>query len=235
MNLKKNEPLLADVRAPWDGASKWRILLPWHLRRTIAYNRKYGWYWAPTSMNTWRYRRFLGDLDEVCLRSLETHGALTAREMKDWLNREKLLRTKPERTGIHEISVATVHDWINLARQRGYLRAWGSTEGARQWELTERGREAIHSRFMRLVGRLPYASLVPLLITGGGLVATLSWLGRHPTAIVIAFYALSSVFYIGALTFWFGRSEKREIPGVAVVAIETFRSAGKSLPILRAG
>lgn len=189
-------------------------------------------FWAPATMDSWRYRRLLKDLDEVCLRSLKSHGALTARELTDWLNREKLLRTKPERTGIHRISVATTHDWISLARRRGYVAAWGGTRGGSNWELTEHGREAIHSRFMRLISRLPYPSLVPLLITGGGLVAALNWLGRRPTAILITLYLALFALYLGALTFWFSRSEKRANPGMAVVAIETLRSAGKPLPSL---
>lgn len=233
--MKKNEPLLADVRAPWDGAGKWRILLPRHLWRTIAYNRRYRWYWAPTSIDAWRYRRFLRDLDEVCLRSLKLHGALTAKELTEWLNREKLLRTKPERTGIHRISVATTHDWINLASRRGYVVAWGGTRGGSHWGLAEQGHEAIHSKLVRFVGKLPYASLVPLLITGGGLVAALNWLAHHPTAVVVTFYSLLLAVYLAALTFWFSRSEKRENPGVAVVAIETLRSAGKPIPSLRHG
>jgi hypothetical protein len=232
--MKKNEPLLADVRAPWDDP-KWgvrQLLKPKNLWRTIVYDRKYKGFWAPTVMGRWRYRRFLKDLDEVCLRSLKSHGALTAKELAEWLNLEELLRTKPERTGIHRISVATAHDWINLARRRGYVVAWGSARGGSHWELTERGREAINSRFVRLVSRLPYVSLVPLLITGGGLVAALNWLAHHPTAIVIAVYVLLLALYLGALTFWFGRSEKRANPGIAVVAIETLRSAGKPLPSL---
>lgn len=159
--MKKNEPKLANVRAPWDGAG-WRygdLLKPKNLWRTIAYDHKHKRFWAPASMDPWRYRRFLRDLDEVCLRSLKSHGALTARELADWLNREKLLRTKPERTGIHRVSVATAHDWISLARRRGYVVAWSGTRD---------------------------------------------------------------------------RSERRANPGIAVVAIETLRSAGKPLPVLGA-
>lgn len=237
MELQKNEPKLVDVRAPWDDAGwGYRALLkPRNFWRTIVYDRKYKGFWAPTVMGQWRYRRFLKDLDEVCLRSLKSPGALTAKELAEWLNREKLLRTRPERTGIHRISVATVHDWINLARRRGYVVAWGGTQAGSHWELTERGCEAINSRFVRLVSRLPYVSLIPLLITGGGLVAALNWLAHHPTAIVIAFYVLLLALYLGALRLWFGRSEKRANPGIAVVAIETLRSAGKPIPALGAG
>lgn len=234
--MKKNEPKLADVRAPWDGSeSKWSILLPPYLWRVLIYVRRYGWYWAPTSIDAWMYRRLLRDLDEVCLRSLKSHGALTARELTEWLNREKLLRTKPERTGIHRISVATTHDWINLASRRGYVVAWGGTLGGSHWELAEQGHEAIHSRLVRFVGQLPYVSLVPLLITGGGLVAALNWLAHHPTAIVVTFYALLLAVYLAALTFWFSRSERRNNPGIAVVAIETMRSVGRPIPSLGGG
>ena len=237
MDLKPNNPLLAEVEAPWGRpGSNWRFLRPRYLWRVIAYNRKYGWFWAPASMDAWRYRRFLKDLDEVCLRSLKSHGALTARELADWLNRESLLRTKPDRTGIHRISVATVHDWINLARRRGYVLAWSSDpRGGSHWELSERGHEAIRSKFATFAGRLPYPLLAPLLLTGGGFVATLNWLERHPTAIVVTIYALLLAVYISALMFWFGRSERRENPGIAVVAIETLRCTGTPLPALTGG
>lgn len=216
-------------------------MTPKNLWKAFVYNRRYRGFWVPSSMDPWRYRRFLKYLDDVCLRTLRSHGALTARELTDWLNREDILRTKPERTGIHGISVATTHDWINLARRRGYVMAWDSDpstapkearRGGSHWELNERGDEAIRSKFMAFVGRLPYASFVPLLLTGGGLIAALDWLARHPTAIVVTLYLLLSAIYIGALILWFGRSERRQNPGIAVVAIETVRSAGKPIPSL---
>lgn len=236
MELKPNEPRLADVRAPWSlERRRWGAFKPWNLRETFAYIWKYRMFSAPSSMDRWKYRELLKDLDSVCLPSLKSHGALTAKELADSLNREGVLRTKPRRTGIHRISVATAHDWINLACRRGYVVAWHGNSGqgdGTHWELTEGGQEAIRWRFVTLISRLPYASMVPLLVTGGGLVAALNWLARHPTAIVVAFYALLLVLYVGALAFWFGRSERRENPGFAVVAIETLRSAKKPIPRL---
>lgn len=231
MNVKPNDPLLADVRAPWD-VPDWGVkvlLKPKNFWRTIAYSHKHKGFWAPTSMNPWRYRLFLKDLDEVCLRSLKSHGALTAKELAECLNREKLLRTKPERTGIHRISVATAHDWINLALRRGYVVAWGRGH----WELTALGREAIHSRLMALIRQFPYRSL---LVGGTGLLALLGsflhWLSVHQVVIAwIVLFAMGAL-PIGVMNFFFNRSEKRANPGIAVVAIETLRSAGRPIPVL---
>lgn len=229
--MERNEPLLADVRAPWDAG--WRVrdvIKPKNFLRAVVYNRKYKEFWAPSSMETWRYRRLLKDLDDVCLRSLKSHGALTARELADWLNREGLLRTRPELTGIHRVSVATSHDWIGLARRRGYVDAWG--QGG-HWGLTEQGREAIHSRFGALIRRFPYPSL---LVGGSGLIALLGsfldWLSVNQVAIVLMVWALLLGLAIAIPHFWMSRSEKRANPGIAVVAIETVRSAGKSIPSL---
>jgi hypothetical protein len=185
-------------------------------------------------MDLWRYRRLLKDLDDVCLRSLKAHGALTARELADWLNREGLLRTRPELTGIHRISVATAHDWMDLARRRGYVAAWHAVAGnaGSHRELTERGERAIRAKPLAFFERLPYGTLLSLLIAGGGLVAALNWLARNPTAIVVVFYVLLASLEIAALTAWSSRAEKRANPGIAVVAIETLRSAGKPIPAL---
>lgn len=240
MELQKNEPKLVDVRAPWDAAGwGYRALLkPRNFWRTIVYDRRYKGFWAPTVMGQWQYRRFLKDLDEVCLRSLKSHGALTAKELANWLNRGKLLRTMPERTGIHRISVATASDWITLAHRRGLVVPWGSEVGGRRggshWRLSERGREVTHSRFVTLLNRLPYASLVPILV-GGGLVGALEWLTLHQIAVVFIVYAFLLALAAAVPSFWVSRSEKRANPGVAVVAIETLRSAGKPIPVLAAG
>jgi hypothetical protein len=237
--LAKNEPLLAEVRAPWDAGWGLRELIkPKNLGRAIFYGLRYRWFWAPTSMDPWRYRRFLKDLDEVCLRALKSHGALTARELANWLNRENLLRTKPELTGINRISVATVHDWLSLACRRGYVVLWsggvGAARGASQegshWKLTDRGREAIHSRLMTLISRLPYASWIPLAI--GGLAGALEWITLHEVVIIVMVYALLLGLAIAIPHLWVSRSEKRENPGIAVVAIETLRSSNKPIPRL---
>lgn len=229
--MERNEPLLADVRAPWDPGWRFRdVVRPKNFLRAAVYSRKYKGFWAPSSMETWRYRRLLKDLDDVCLRSLKSHGALTARELTDCLNREGLLRTRPELTGIHRISAATSHDWISLARRRGYVDAW--RQGS-HWELTEQGREAIHSRFGALIRRFPYSSLV---VASSGLIALLnsflSWLSVNQAVIVLMVWALILGLAIAIPHLWMSRSEKRANPGIAVVAIETLRSAGKPIPRL---
>jgi hypothetical protein len=236
--MKKNEPKLADVRAPWDDPN-WgarQLLKPRSLRRVFAYTREFGWFWAPTSIDAWRYRRFLKDLDEVFLRSLKAHGALAARELAEWLNHEKLLWTNPERTGIHRISVATAHDWITLAHRRGLVAPWGEAKtasGGSHWELSRRGREAIRPRIVALVDRLPYASLVPII--AGSLAGALEWLTLHQVVIVAIVYVLFLGLLVAVPSLWTSRSEKRESPGIAVVAIETLRSAGRPIPSLGGG
>lgn len=233
--MKKNEPLLADVRAPWDDPEwGYRILLqPKNLWRAIVYDRRHKGFWAPASMNPWMYRSFLKDLDEVCLRSLKDHGALTARELADWLNRKELFRTKPERTGINRISIATAHDWISLASRRGLVIPWDSEAGGSHWVLSAQGRDAIRPRFMRLVGHVPYAPLIPLVV--GGLIGWLEWLTLHQVVIVLLVYALLVALAIALPNLWFSRSERRANPGIAVVAIETLRSAGRPIPSLGGG
>lgn len=211
------------------------VLKPKNFWRAIIYHHKYKGFWAPTTMNPWRYRLFLKDLDEVCLRSLKSHGALTAKELADWLNRGKLLRTRPERTGIRRVSVATAHDWISLARRRGYVVAWSGARDGSHWELTEQGREAIHSRPMALIRQFPYRSL---LVGGTGLLALLGsfldWLSVHQAVIVWVILAAIVALPVGVMNFFLNRSERRANPGIAVVAIETLRSAGKPLPVLGA-
>jgi len=149
--MERNEPLLADVRAPWDVGWRARdVIKPRNLWRMIAYNRRYKGFWAPSSMEAWRYRRLLRNLDEVCLRGLKSHGALTARELADWLNREGL-HTKPELTGIHRITTATVHGWLQLASRRGLVGEWvcrHATGRDPHWELSEQGRKDLHPKFL---------------------------------------------------------------------------------------
>jgi len=237
--MERNEPRLMDVRAPWDceGWGVRQLMKPKNLWRTIRYDSRYSGFWAPADMDTWRYRRFLADLDDLCLRSLRSHGALTARELAGCLNDGNRFRTKPEVTGIHRISVATAHDWISLGRRRGYVVAWTGSEaavrgGGQHWELTEQGSQAIHSKLVKLARRVPLAPLLPFLIAGGGLVAVLNWLGRHPSVIVALFYCVVLALAVGAVQLWFSRSEKRQNPAIAVVAIETLRSAGRPIPAI---
>lgn len=230
--MEKNEPLLADVRAPWDGAGKWSLLRPRLVWKTILYNCRYGWYWAPVSMDPWRYRRFLSDLDEVCLRSLRSHGALTARDLADWLNRELLLRTKPEKTGIHRITLITARDWLDLANRHGLVTVWtdpsGRADSSRNlWQLTEKGQEAVRSKLLAFLDR--FYPLMLALIAGGLLLGAVRWLTVHPGILV---WGVLLGIEITALAVFTVRSERRETPGIAVVAIETLRSAGRPIPAL---
>jgi hypothetical protein len=242
--IPANEPILADVQAPWDrtGSVGWWEALK-GVGKTFAYTRRYGFYWAPASLDRWRYRRFLRDLDAICLRTLDSHGALSATELTDWLNQEKLLRTKPDLTGIQRISVATTHDWLDLANRRGLVApffgasvqaGWTSRSSRRQWELTDRGREHVRARFLALVSRLPLGATltgIGSLIFGGGLLAAIKWLSVHE--VLGLMLAITGVgIYIGALFVYFNRSQKKEGPGLAVVAIETVRSAGRPIPVL---
>ncbi|MGN6815163.1 MAG: hypothetical protein ACTHK3_03650 [Solirubrobacterales bacterium] len=159
---------------------------------------------------------------------------MTAKELADWLNRQKLLRTRPERTGIHRISVATAHDWISLACRRGYVVAWDGESS--HWGLTEQGREAVHSGLVGLIRQFPYRSL---LVGSAGLLGVLGsfldWLSVHQAVIAWIVIAVMVALPVGAMNFFFNRSERRANPGIAVVAIETLRSAGKPIPSLRTG
>jgi hypothetical protein len=235
--MQRNEPMLAEVRAPWDaGWSVWDVVKPKNFWRAIVYNRRYKGFWAPSWMERWRYRRLLKDLDEVCLRSLNSQGALTARELADCLNRGNAFRTKPALTGIHRISAATSHDWVSLAWRRGYVAPWGAggasgpRRGGSHWVLTDRGRSTLHPWPVRWFGRLPHASWAPVAV--GALAGALDWLTLHQLAIVLIVYAFLLTLAIAVPHLWLSRWEKRQNPGVALVAIETLRSAGKPLPVL---
>jgi len=235
--MERNEPLLADVRAPWDVGWRARdVIKPRNLWRMIAYNRRYKGFWAPSSMEAWRYRRLLRNLDEVCLRGLKSHGALTARELADWLNREGL-HTKPELTGIHRITTATVHGWLQLASRRGLVGEWvcrHATGRDPHWELSEQGRKDLHPKFLVLLGRLSrlLSRLLPALIVSGILFGAVDWLSLHPGLLASAIASAFLLFLMAVPLLFMDRSERRQNPGVAVVAIETLRSAGKPLPVL---
>lgn len=236
--MEPNEPLLADVRAPWDAGWKARdVVKPKNLWRAIAYNRRYKGFWAPSSMEAWRYRRLLRDLDEVCLRSLKSHGALTARELADWLNREGRLHTRSELTGIHQITTATVHGWFELASRRGLVSEWESrrsTGRGPHWELSEQGRKELHPKLLVVLGRLSFllSRLLPALIISGLLFGAVDWLSLHPGLLASAIVVAVFLFFSAVPLLFMSRSERRQNPAVAVVAIETLRSAGKPIPTL---
>lgn len=233
--MKKNEPLLADVRAPWDPEYPVGRKKPKDLWKRARYVHKYGVFWAPAWMDPRTYKDLLMDLDRVALRSLKKDGAVTARELAGRLNRWKGLRTKPKRTGIYQVTSATTYAWLDFASRRGLVVAWsnsaGRSPGSRtHWELTEKGQEALRSKFWFLLGRL-YPILLALLASGA-LLGILKWFSVHPGAVVWTILALPVILEIVVLSFFVIRSERREAPRVAVVAIETLRSANKPIPSL---
>jgi len=233
VEVKPNEPKLADVRAPWEGVEpKWRLFTPPSLWKTVIYNSKYRWFWAPSSMDGWRYRVFLKDLDEVCLRSLDVHGALTAEELTEWLNRDRLLRTKPERTGIQSVALPTVDDWCDFGSRRGLITAWSSPAGRpasphAHWQLTEKGQEAVRSKLLVFLDR--FYPLLVALTAGGLLLGFFKWLAVHPGVVA---WTLILGIEVSGLAFFAARSERKATSGEAVVAIETLRSAGRRIPSL---
>lgn len=77
--------------------------------------------------------------------------------------------------------------------------------------------------------------LLGILLASGVLLGILKWLSVHPGVAVWIILALPVILEIVVLTFWTIRSARREAPGVAVVAIETLRSAGRPIPSLGGG
>jgi DNA-binding PadR family transcriptional regulator len=237
VEVKKNEPLLTDVRAPWDPEYPVGRRKPKDLWKRACYVHKYGVFWAPAWMDPGTYKDLLRDLDRVALRSLKKEGALTAKELAGRLNRWKGLRTKPKRTGIHQVTPATVYAWLDFASRRGLVVAWPNTPGRSatsrtHWELTEKGQEALRSKFWFLLGR--FYPLLPALLASGALLGIFKLFSVHPGVVVWTLLALPVILEIVVLAFLWIRSERREAPRVAVVAIETLRSAGKPLPVLGA-
>jgi hypothetical protein len=230
----ENKPLIAEP-APWDPerpVGRWR---PRDLWKRIRYVHKYGVFWVPIQIDHWTYRGLLCDLDRVCLRMLKAHGALTPKELAERLNREKLLHTKPKKTGIHQITAATAGGWYELASRRGLVTLWSHPlgrldRGSPHWEITAHGREVLRSKFWVFLDRT--YRLLPAVIVSGLFIGIFKWLAGHPSAMawaIIVSILIAEVAVLALLTF---RSEKRQAPGVAVVAIETLRSAGKPIPAL---
>lgn len=128
--------------------------------------------------------------------------------------------------------------WLDFASRRGLVVAWSQSIGRSlssraQWELTEKGEETLRSKIWVLLPRL--YPLLGILLASGVLLGTLKWLSVHPGVTVWIILALPVILEIVVLTFLTIRSEKRKAPGVAVVAIETLRSAGRPIPSLRPG
>jgi hypothetical protein len=234
MEPAPNTPRLAEP-APWDPVCPVGRRRPKDLWKRCRYVSRYGVYWVPTRMDSWTYKELLRDLDPVAIRTLTKHEALTAKELAERLNKEKRFHTKPKRTGISQVTSATTYAWLELANRRGLVAACQpsasrAVKSRTHWELTEKGREAIRPRFWVLLGRLYL--LLPALLVSGLLFAAVEWFSEHPGAVVWIVLSLPVVLEIAGLAFWHIRSEAREAPGVAVVAIETWRGSGKPLPAL---
>ncbi len=229
--MERNEPLLVGESAPWDPESPIGLRRPRDIWRRIQYVRRYGTFWAPVRIEAWRYRKFLRDLDRVCLRALKCQGALTARGLAETLNRDKPLRTNPKATGIRTVSVATAHDWLVLASQRGLVT--GSSLPSRAassqvpWQPTDRGQDAVRPTPWVVLDR--FSALLLALIAGGLFLGTLEWLALHPG--ILAWMLVLGV-ELAAFSYLWIRSEKREASGVAIVAIESLRCAGRPIPPL---
>ena len=236
--MKKNEPKLADVRAPWDAEYPVGRRRPKDLWKRVLYGHKYDVFWAPARMDPRTYKDLLKDLDRVALRSLKKHGPLTAKELAGQLNRGKRLRTKPKRTGIHRVTPATTYAWLDFASRRGLVVAWAPSAGRSlssrtHWELTEKGEEAVRSKAWILLSRLyPFLGI---LLASGVFLGIFKWLSVHPGVAVWIILALPVILEIVVLAFLTIRSERRQAAGVAVVAIETVRSARKPIPSLGGG
>ena len=225
-------PPLAGVRAPWDRGERPGTLQSLkEFPQTISYMFKFGSYWAPETVDAWKYREQLRQLDWLALRALKSQGAMTAEELTDWLNRERRLRTNPEKTGIEFVSLQTIRDWIACASRRDLVApsaGWVSTNGE-HWGLSEHGRAATRSPLGAIFARLPLSPLLSLA-AGGGIVAGLGWLQQHQTVMTFLIVLAVVVIYLGGLWLLANFNEKRDGPGLAVVWIETPRIAGKDVP-----
>lgn len=226
-------PTLAGVRAPWDREepSTWESLK--ELPRIISYLLRFGSFWAPESIDVWKYREQLRQLDWIALRALKSQGAMTAEELAEWLNRERRLRTSPEKTGIDAVSTETIRDWIACAGRRDLIAPWPQQEGApgEHWGLSERGRAATRSPLGALVAHLPLSPLFSA-IAGGGIFAAFGWLKDHDTVTNLLIGVGAVVLYVAIIWLVASFNEKRDGAGLAVVWIETPRTAGKDFPPL---
>lgn len=233
-----NIPKLKDVQPPFDPERppKSPLAVLRAYPALFKYLRRYGFFVIPSSIDRWEYRDLLQALDPICLRVLRSKGALTAEELVDWINRRHLLDTKPAKTGINAVTAAIGSDWLHLARRRGLVTTWPATPPHEQqgagpifWTLTEDGRGKLRSPLRAIAARLPLGPIVTFLV-GGGLITVITWLIEHPDALVVIGAVAVGFVYVGLVLAWFQRTLLRTRPRVAVVAIETFRSADKPPP-----
>jgi hypothetical protein len=234
MANQRQGPALADVRAPWDHQQPLSMVEAFRvLPATVNYMSKFGFYWAPETVDIWSYRGQLRQLDWLALRALKSQGAMTPEELAEWLNRDRRIRTSTAKTGIDSMSVATARDWIACASRRALVLPWTEVDGSEghRWGLSDYGRSATRSPLGSIAARVPVSPLATLVV-GGGLAVAAGWLQQHQTllALLIVFGALA--LYVGVILLLSSFSQKRSGPGVAVVWIETSRIAGKEVPAL---
>ncbi len=199
-------------------------------------------YWVPPSMDPWRYRAYLRLLDPVCLKALDSLGAVFPGEATEWINLggERLIPTRPKATGIHFISEATLRDWLVLAKRRDLALPWsdpdldgGAVAHPRRWILTERGREELRSPLYKFFSSGFGGPLVGFLSGSvvGGAISSLT----KSHFFSLALLAVGFLAYFAALALWDRQNQRKRGPGSAVVAIETIRCAGEALPCLEDG
>ncbi len=230
-----NQPKIAEARQHWDPENErgWFEALK-AIPAMLKHMREFGFFLAPNSMDLWDYRSRLKDLDPVCLRTLREHGALSAEELAEWLNRDGVLRMNTERTGISHVTDETVRDWIELARRRDLLISLPyatSSPGADDfhWALSSVGREAVRSPFQKVMARMPASSPTALV---GGVGFLVGWLAKNQLALIISAFLVAVAIYLVLLMLVTAQSKRRDRPGVAVVAIETVRCYGRQPPSL---
>jgi hypothetical protein len=233
-----NTPLLAQVETPWaPGETPTVREMLKALPPFLSYERKYGPYLVPKSLDAWSYRRALRGLDPACLDALSVHGALSLEELTKWLNRGGGLRLHSDKTGIRSITAPTTRDWIELARRRGLIVSWKQEGGgddlpvdrSSHWALSERGREELLTPLQRIGRNVSLTGLLSVVFGGG---AVFGWIGSNGIVLAVALFALGLAIYLGFIWLLAHASQRRAGPGAAVVTIETLRSSGKPIPPL---
>jgi hypothetical protein len=88
----------------------------------------------------------------------------------------------------------------------------------------------VRSKLLDVLGW--FYRLLPALIASGLLLGAVKWLSLHQAAFALIGFAVFLCIYFGFLYLVLIRSERRRAPGIAVVAIETLRSAGRPIPLV---
>lgn len=226
-----NTPKLAEVEAPWPyGKLPSPAEMPKLLPALIRYQRIYGPYFVPESLDSWEYRRTLRGLDPACLDAFSVQGALSKEELTEWLSQEGVLKLVSAKTGIRRVTAATTRDWVETAMRRGVIARWthdSDPNSQPRWVITEQGREELLTPLQRLAKSVPLIGLLSIVFGGG---AVFGWIGSNGVVLAFALAAVGLGIYALALWLLMHRNLRREGPGAAVVAIETLRSSGTPLP-----